>query len=117
VVEQYVTEGGAQELSFDISDSVTVPSYHLMLNDVIKNNNKLDRHDKIENPRPDHRPLPVVYCYNVEGMEKVLKAIGPYWRLSTSSYPAKDDKMVDFMLSNGILKDEDSPDLIFGHYC
>jgi hypothetical protein len=117
VVEQYVTEGGAQELSFDISDSVTVPSYHLMLNDVIKNNNKLDRHDKIENPRPDHRPLPVVYCYNVEGMEKVLKAIGPYWRLGTSFDPANDDKMVDFMLSNGILKDEDSPDWILGQYC
>lgn len=79
---------------------MTAPLYHILLNDVIKDNYNLDRHDKIKNPRPDHRPLPVVYCYNIEGMEKVLKAIGPYWRLGTSFDLAKDDNMVDFMLSN-----------------
>lgn len=47
LVEQYVNKGGAA-VSFDKSDNVDAQSYGFMLDDVLTNNSKLGRFDKIK---------------------------------------------------------------------
>jgi hypothetical protein len=117
LVEQYVNKGGAA-ISFDISDDVDAQSYSSILDDVLTNNSKLGRLDKIKNPRDDHRPFPIVRCYTVKEMENVYKAIGCYWRVimaDRSSYNiSKSDKRIDkmstFRISKMILDHDTAPD-------
>lgn len=81
LVEQYVNKGGVSAVSFDISDDVDAKSYSCMLDDILTNNSKLGRFDKVKNPRSDHRPFPIVRCYTVKEMDNVYKAIGNLWRV------------------------------------
>ncbi|KAK2398496.1 hypothetical protein QL285_048428 [Trifolium repens] len=65
LVQQYVIGGGAPAVSFDISDNVNAQSYGHILDNIIANNKNLDRLDKIENPRYEDYPRPIVSCYTV----------------------------------------------------
>lgn len=80
LIERYVINRGVLAVFFIISDDVDEQSYGSMLDVVLTNNSKLDRLDKVENPREDHRLVPVVRCYTVKKMDNDYKAIGPYWR-------------------------------------
>lgn len=61
---------------FDISNYV-ITVYGLRLEDVPANDRNLNRHDKIENTRPNHHPLTVVRCYSLKETHNVKMAIGP----------------------------------------
>lgn len=54
-----------------------LPLYGLRLEDVPANDRNLNRHDKIENTRPNDRPLTVVRCYSLKETHNVKMAIGP----------------------------------------
>jgi hypothetical protein len=118
LVQQYVIAGGAPAVSFDISENVDAQSYGHILDDIIANNKNLDRLDKIENPRPEHYPRPVVSCYTVREMDKVYRAIGCSWRVIMLERPdysnAKADKIMDKMylyrITSGIIDHDDAPD-------
>ncbi|MCI13069.1 hypothetical protein A2U01_0034182 [Trifolium medium] len=114
LVQQYVIAGGAPAVSFDISDNVDAQSYGRILDDLIANNKNLGRLDKIENPRPDHYPRPIVSCYTVREMDKVYRAIGSDWRVIVLERPeysnAKTDNMYLFQSLNGILDHYADPD-------
>ncbi|WJX65000.1 hypothetical protein P8452_49710 [Trifolium repens] len=101
LVQQYVIGGGAPAVSFDISDNVDAQSYGRILDDIITNNKNLDRLDKIENPRPEHYPRPVVSCYTVREMDRVYRAIGDSWTVIMLERPdysdAKSDKILGKM--------------------
>jgi hypothetical protein len=75
LVELYMNKGGVA-VSFDISDNVDAQSYDFILDDVLTNNSKLGRLDKVKNAREDHRPFSIVRCYTVKEMDNVYKAIG-----------------------------------------
>jgi hypothetical protein len=92
--------------------------YGLMLEEVIANNRNLGRHDKIENPRPNHHPLTVVRCYSLKEIHNVKKAIGPHWRAvlcgrlgyNDAKIAEMYDTMDDCLFDNGILNHLGSPD-------
>lgn len=50
------------------------------MDDLLVSNSKKARRDKIERPRPDHRPGLIIECYTLEEIKNVYKAIGRYWR-------------------------------------
>ncbi|GAU13358.1 hypothetical protein TSUD_192700 [Trifolium subterraneum] len=118
LVQEYVIAGGAPAVSFNISDDVDAQSYGRILDDLLANNQNLDRFDKIENPRPDHYPCPILSCYTVRDMDRVCKAIGPFWRvifLERSDYSrAKNNKicgnMCDFRVMCGIIDHPHGPE-------
>jgi len=108
LVEQYVNKGGAA-VSFDISDNVDAQSYGFMLNDVLTNNSKLSRLDKIKNPREDHRPFPIVRCYIVKEMTMFTRLLAV---VGGSLWPKSDklmDKMSTFRISKMILDHDTTP--------
>jgi hypothetical protein len=110
-----VIAGGAPAVSFDISDNVDAQSYGHILDDIIANNKNLDRFDKIENPRSEHYPLPIVSCYTVREMDKVCRAIGCCWRAIMLERPEYSDakankimsKMNLYRMTSGMIIDHD----------
>lgn len=54
------------------------------MDDLLVSNSKKARRDKIERPRPDHSPGPIIECYTLEEIKNVASnvymAIGRYWR-------------------------------------
>jgi hypothetical protein len=70
------------------------------INDIIANNKNLDRLDKIENPRPEHYPRPVMSCYTVREMDKVCRAIGCCWRAIMLERPEYSDAKANKIMSN-----------------
>jgi hypothetical protein len=101
LVEQYVILGGAPAVSFDISDYISAQAYGHMLDDIIANNSKLGRLDKIEHPRNDHLPQPIITCYTVKEMELVYKAIGSNWRAFMALQSYYNDERNDGILGDG----------------
>jgi len=89
-----------------------------MLDDVLTNNSKLGRLDKIKNAREDHCPFPIVRCYTVKEMDNVYKAIGCCWRVIMAEQSwyniSKNDKLMDkmstFRISKMILDHDTAPD-------
>lgn len=80
LLDQYVTQG-AVPISYNVSDEVDSDSYTQILNDLIDSILKKGRRDKIEIPRFDHRPPPVVRCHTAEEMQNVYNAINICWRV------------------------------------
>jgi hypothetical protein len=76
----------------------------------------LDQLDKIENPRYEHYPRPIVSCYTVREMDKVYRAIGCSWRVVMLARPdysnAKTDEIMAnmhiFRINNGIIDHDDA---------
>jgi hypothetical protein len=76
---KYATQE-AVPVSFNVSNDLDLESYGKIVDDLLGSNKKKSRCDKIEHPRPDHRPGPIIECNTLEEIKNVYKAIGRNWR-------------------------------------
>jgi hypothetical protein len=90
--QKYVTQKAAP-VSFNVSDDLDSESYGKILKDLLDSNfsKEVLRRDKIECPRANHHPEPIIpCCTTLEEIKKVYGVMGRFWS-PTICLPPKDD--------------------------